>query len=177
MRILESERILLKPVEPEDLIFLLNLRWDKEVTTYLIHDPLSVKNQNDWFNNLKKNDIPFSIFIKENSELKIIGTVGFYDINTRHQRAVWRSLRLDPSQQGKGYAKEAANLFLDYGFNTLNLNKITNDSLADNVAIISLITKLGFKKEGLLVEHVFHKGKFRDAIQFGLLRREFNNKK
>ena len=176
MRILETDRILLKPVETEDLNYLLNLRWNQEVTNYLIHDPISVKNQNEWYNNLKNNDLALSVFIKENDELRIIGTIGLYDINTRHQRAVLR-IRIDPLQQRKGYAKDAMNLLLDYGFNTLNLNKIVADCFADNVAIVNLVLKVGFKQEGLLVEHFFHKGEFRDAVQIGLLRKDFNSRK
>lgn len=176
MRILETQRLILKPIEVEDLKFLLNLRWEQEVMNYLIHDPISFKNQTDWFNNLKKTDLALSIFIKEDNELKIIGTIGLYEMNARHQRAIWR-IRLDPTHQGKGYATEAINLILDYGFNTLNLNKIISDSFADNAAIVNLTLKLGFKQEGLLVGHYFHKGEFRDAIQFGLLRKDFNHKK
>lgn len=176
MRILETQRLLLKPIEVEDLKFLLNLRWEQEVMNYLIHDPISFKNQMDWFNNIKKTDLALSIFVKEDNDLKIIGTVGLYEINARHQRAIWR-IRLDPSQQGKGFATEAINLILDYGFNTLNLNKIISDSFADNTAIVNLTLKLGFKQEGLLVGHYFHKGEFRDAIQFGILRKDFNLKK
>lgn len=52
-----------------------------------------------------------------------------------------------------------------------------SDSFSDNVSIVNLTMKLGFKQEGLLVGHYFHKGKFRDAIQFGLLRKDFNRKK
>lgn len=176
MRILETERLILKPVELEDLQYLLNLRWNQEVMDYLIHDPISYKNQLDWFNNIKKNDLALSIFVKEGQQLQIIGTIGLYEMNQRHQRAIWR-IRLDPSQQGKGYATEAINLLLDYGFNTLNLNKIISDSFADNAAIVNLTLKLGFKQEGLLVGHYFHKGTFRDAIQFGLLREDFNRNK
>lgn len=55
-------------------------------------------------------------------------------------------IRIDPTKQGKGYVKESINLFLDYGFNTLNLNKIIFDSFAHNDAIVSLTLKLGFKK-------------------------------
>jgi len=175
MRILETERLLLKPIESEDLKFLLDLRWDKEVVEYLIHEPISFKNQQDWFNGLKKNDVALSVFVKEGDELRIIGTIGLYDIHPRHQRATWRH-RLTPSSQGKGYATEASNLLFDYGFNTLNLNKIFSDSFADNKAVIKLLLKLGFRQEGLLVEHYFHKGKFRDAVQYGLLREEYNRK-
>jgi Acetyltransferases, including N-acetylases of ribosomal proteins len=173
MRVLESDRLVLKPTEVEDLGYLLNLRWDKDVMDFLIHDPISQKDQDNWFNGLKKTDLSMTIFLKEVNGKIIIGTIGLYQINYRHQRAVWR-IRLDPAYQKKGYAKESINMLLDYGFNTLNLNKIISDSFADNDAIVKLTLKLGFKEEGLLKNHYFHKGKFRDAIQFGLLRDDFN---
>ena len=176
MRILETQRLILKPIEVEDLQFLLNLRWEQEVMNYLIHDPISFKSQMDWFNSIKKTDLALSIFIKNENDLKIIGTIGLYEMNARHQRAIWR-IRLDPTQKGKGYATEAINLILDYGFNTLNLNKIISASFADTVALVTLTFPLGFTQEGLLVGHYFHKGEFRDAYQFGLLRKDFNNKK
>lgn len=176
MRILETERLLLKPIEVEDLTYLLNLRWLRAVSSFIIHDPISQKKQLDWFNNLKPTDLALSIFLKEDTGLKIIGTVGLFDVNTRHQRASWR-LRIDPEHQGKGYATEAANLILDYGFNTLNLNKITSDSFADNQPILNLTAKLGFKQEGLLMDHYFHQGTFRNAVVLSLLRKDFNNKK
>jgi diamine N-acetyltransferase len=140
----------------------------------IIHDPISYRDQMDWYNSLKKTDVALAIFLKENSELKIIGNIGLFDIKTRHQRATLRA-RLDPAQQGKGYAKEAFSLMLDYGFNTLNLNKVISDSFVDNIVVLNLIEKLGFKKEGLLVKHYFHNGKFKDVYQCGLLREDFNN--
>jgi RimJ/RimL family protein N-acetyltransferase len=176
MRILETERLLLKPVEQEDLPFLLNLRWDKDIMDFLIHDPISLKSQQTWFDNIHKtSDLVLSIFFKGDdiSEQKLAGTVGLYNINMRHQRATWR-VRISSDFQGKGIAFEAVNLVLDYGFNTLNIQKIISDSFADNTAIIKLSEKLGFSQEGLLRSHYFHKGCFRDAISFGLLREEFN---
>ena len=174
MRVLESERILLKPVEYDDLEYLLQLRWDKEITNFLIHEPLSLKNQQDWFDNIKRNDMPLSIFEKKNDGLNIIGTIGLYNINARHQRAVWR-IRIDGSSQGKGYAKEAIQMLLDYGFNTLNLNKITSESMESNVAILKLTKKMGFKEEGVMKDHFFHQGEFKNAVLFGLLRDDYKN--
>ena len=42
MRVLESDRIVLKPIEEEDLPLLLELRWDETLTDYLIHNPISM---------------------------------------------------------------------------------------------------------------------------------------
>lgn len=173
MRILESERLIIKPVEENDLEYLLNLRWDTSIMEYLIHDPISIRDQKSWFANLSKKDLAMSIFLKKpDGMLQIVGTIGLYNIDSRHQRAVSR-VRIDPAFQRMGIGFESRMIVMDYGFNTLNLQKITADCFADNKAIVNLCLKLGFKKEGVFRKHYFHKGKFRDAIQFGILRNEY----
>jgi len=176
MRILESKKLVLKPVEEEDLQFLLDLRWDRDTMDYLIHYPISYKSQQQWLENIRKSgDMPLSIFVKENDELKIAGTVGLYEFDYRHQRANWR-LRVSQTYRRKGIGFESTYLMLDYGFNTLNINKIVSDSFADNIAIVKLSKKLGFIEEGVLRRHYFHHGSFRDVIAFGLFREDFNKK-
>ena len=173
MRILESKRLLLKPVTEEDLSFLLDLRWNAGVMKYLVHDPIGMKEQAEWFRTLNtKKNLALSVFLKEGKETKICGTVGLYDIDTRHMRATWR-IRLSPEVQGKGIGFEATAMTMKYGFDTLNLNRIVSNSMADNAAIIKMTQKLGFTDEGVLRKHYFFNGKYNDAIQFGILREEF----
>lgn len=175
MRLLESDRLILKMVEEKDLEYLLDLRWDKSISEYIIHDPISFQDQTDWYKRLNKNNLAFSIFFKkDNGEKEIIGTVGLFNINYRHQRAAIRA-RIDPAFQRKGIATESMHMMMDYGFNVLNLNKITADSFCENKAIVDLITKMGFTKEGVLEKHFFHDGKFRDAYQLGFLREVYNS--
>lgn len=51
----------------------------------------------------------------------------------------------DRSYWGKGVAKEASRLIIDYGFNILNLNTILLTAHPDNLAAISIYKKLGFE--------------------------------
>lgn len=180
MRILENDRIIIKPVEQKDLPFLLDLRWDSDIMKYLIHDSISLESQQVWFERAtKSNDMPFSIFTKEDDcpgKIVLAGTVGLYNIHYRHQRATWR-LRISSAFQGKGIGFEAAYMILDYGFNTLNLNKIASDIFTENIAIVKLYKKLGFAEEGVVRSHYFHNGCFRDVFNFGLLREDFNKNK
>lgn len=177
MRVLESDRIVLKPIEEEDLPLLLELRWDETLTDYLIHNPISMVHQKKWFEKVYKNgDLALSIFYKENEQLRHIGLIGLYDFNQRHRRATWKSLRIIPEYQGKGIAMEASLMLLDYVFNTLNLHKITSDSFEENSSILKLLEKLGFKREGVLIEHYFHQGKYKNAVIHSVLREEFNEK-
>ena len=121
-------------------------------------------------------DLALSIFYKENEQLRHIGLIGLYDFNQRHRRATWKSLRIIPEYQGKGIAMEASLMLLDYGFNTLNLHKITSDSFEENSSILKLLEKLGFKREGVLIEHYFHQGKYKNAVIHSVLREVFNEK-
>ena len=172
MRILESDELLLKPVEESDLGELMQLRWDAGVVEYLIHEPIGMKQQTEWFKNISSKDVVFTIFLKEKEGLKIIGTGGLYNINMRHQLATLR-LRIAKDIQGRGIGKKLFIMILDYAFDTLNLRKICSDSFSDNKRVIAIINGFGFKKEGTLHKHYFHKGEFKDADIYNLFKEDY----
>ena len=72
-----------------------------------------------------------------------------------------------------GLAYEASKMLIEYGFYTLNLNKITSDIFPDNEGIIRVLAKLGFTEEGRLKDHYFHQGQFKDVVIYSLLRKDY----
>ena len=74
---------------------------------------------------------------------------------------------------GKGYATEASKMAMKEGFKTLKLHKIYAHHIKENPASGRVMQKLGMKKEGIMREHTKKQGKYRDLIQYGVLRREF----
>lgn len=60
---------------------------------------------------------------------------GFIDIGFRFFQQVW----------GNGYATEAAQACLDYGFNTLQLDEIIGRASQDNPRSIRVLEKLGMR--------------------------------
>jgi len=76
---------------------------------------------------------------------------------------------------GKGCAFEAWILLIEYAIQRLGLRKIIAGAVAENVASIITLEKLGFKIEGRLRKEYFIQGEYRDAVQLGLLREEFYN--
>lgn len=174
MRYLESDTLLIRPVQLEDIEQLLEFRWDKQVMAQALHEPISLQQQLNWFNSIPSTDLPMSIFVKKPDALKLIGTIGLYNINMRHQRAVLR-IRLSAEVLGKGYGYKAMKMLLEYAFKVLNLRKITSDCFSDNSATIKIKKKLGFVKEGVLRQHYFHEGCFKDADVYGLLKEDFFN--
>ncbi len=172
MRYLESERLLIKPIEEEDIYQLLELRWDKDIMQYSLHEPISRKDQLEWYKSLTKRDLALSIFLKERDSRSLVGTIGLFNISMRHQRAEIRP-RLSLEYQGMGIAHEASRMILTYGFNVLNLQRVDATQFRENIAAVKFVQRLGFKKEGLLRRHFYQNGKFRDVGLVGLLKEEF----
>jgi RimJ/RimL family protein N-acetyltransferase len=76
---------------------------------------------------------------------------------------------------GHGYATEAAHALLDWGFATLDLNRVQAEADTRNVASRRVLEKLGFRLEGTLREDCVVDGDVSDSWVFGLLRREWES--
>lgn len=172
MRMLETERLLLKPVEEADLQELLNFQWSKDLMTYMLFKPLSYENQKEWLKSLGKENLAFSIFLKNETGMELIGMTTLNQINHLHQRATW-GMKLKPNIQSKGIGFESSLILLHFAFSNLNMVKIHGDIIADNMANRKMCEKIGVREEGLLISHYYQNGIFRDVVLVGILKEEF----
>ena len=74
---------------------------------------------------------------------------------------------------GHGYATEGARALLQWGFDTLELNRVQAETDTRNLASARVLEKLGFVLEGTLREDCVVNGDVSDSWVFGLLRREW----
>ena len=180
---LETKRILLKPVEEDDLKYLLNLQWDKDVIQLMYFKPLSMKDSHDWLKSLGKTKLYFSVFQKymvksllfderDNLNFELIGLASLNNIDRLHQRASF-GIKLKTEVQGQGIGCEAILILLHYAFAHLNMKKIYGDRVKENIGSIKLTEKLGMKEEGYLRQHSYINGAFRDLTLVGILKDEF----
>lgn len=73
----------------------------------------------------------------------------------------------------EGYATEAIEIMIEYGFNQLNYHKIHSGAHEDNKPSRSMLEKIGFKQEGRLREHVYLQGEHKDLLKYGMLKQEW----
>lgn len=78
---------------------------------------------------------------------------------------------LASSHWSRGYASEALRAVIDYGFSTLDLNRIEADIDPANIASGRVLEKLGFRKEGYMPERWIVNGQAADTVNYGLLKR------
>lgn len=172
--ILESKRIVLRPLRISDAKALVTYVNDREITKYLsFGPPLSLKQEQDFVRRTRKewkNGTGFTWAITASG--KLIGTICFQNFNKQHERAEL-GLWLAREWQGKGIGKEAARLAIDWAFKKLKLNRVDYGAFAPNKASIALIKSLGGKREGLRRRYWKKGSKYYDGYSFGILRKEW----
>lgn len=76
---------------------------------------------------------------------------------------------------GQGYATEAGRALLEWGFDVMDLNRVSAQTDTRNEASARVLTKLGFTLEGILRENVIVDGEVSDDATYSLLRREWTS--
>jgi RimJ/RimL family protein N-acetyltransferase len=99
-----------------------------------------------------------------------IGAVAYLDQDELHARAEFRILIGEPDMRRHGYALEAAQAWLDFGFTTLNLEKIFVQIPEGDVRSLRLFEQLGFTIEAVLPDELRIGGGRQNAVRCGVLR-------
>lgn len=141
---------------------------DEEICLFLGRTrPISDVEQEQWFNNLHKNESCTYFAIVDNQNKKHLGNIWLYDINPRNRSAEVRVV-LDKTIAGRGLGSEALSLIAQYGFNWLNLHKLYAYVLAPNVRAMKAFEKAGFQKEAILEQDRWINGQFVDVVRLKL---------
>ena len=76
---------------------------------------------------------------------------------------------LDPEQWGQGYATEAVQAILSYGFEMLELHRVWAFCLALNKPSWRVMERLGMQREGVLKQNARLNGRWVDTYVYALL--------
>ena len=170
---IEGKNIRLRPMEESDVQLKVNWFNDPEINkTLVVTEKFELEKSIQWFRKAVK-DPSRCDFVIETDQGKAIGLVGLMHIDNIHNTAEIYLVIGDKSYWGKGIMLKAEELLIGWAFDKFDLHKITAPSLAENIASIITMKKLGFKIEGTLREEKFLQGRRVDIIQLGLLRDEF----
>jgi diamine N-acetyltransferase len=106
-----------------------------------------------------------------------IGNTGLYQIDTIHRRAEFWILIGDQTHQGRGVGAEATALMRRFAFDHLNLHRLYLHVGSANSRARALYARQGFVEEGVLREHYYIDGSYRDVIAMSQLKREYDQQK
>ena len=81
-----------------------------------------------------------------------------------------------PDYWRQGYATEAANEIVRFGFEELGLHRIWSWCIAENNGSWRVMEKLGMQREGLLRENEYFKGRWWDTLMYAILEDEWRER-
>lgn len=173
---LDTGRLLLRPLEPDDAGALFAIFSDLDVMRYLSTPPWpSIETAHDL---IAKDRIEMAagehirLGIENRRDSALLGTCSLFHLSAQCRRAEV-GYALARSAWGHGHVQEAVSALLDYGFDSLDLNRVEADIDPRNHASAKSLERLGFMKEGLLRQRWIVAGEVSDSSMYGLLREEW----
>ncbi len=173
--ILDTPRLRLRPLGPDDAAVLYRWQQSPDFMRYLSRDPDASLSAS-----LARVEL-ISAAIREETGITwgltlrttgaLVGTAGLWRWVKPHRYAEI-GYQLAPEAWGQGLMTEALPPILQLGFERMQLHRIEANTDPNNHASTRVLGKLGFQLEARLRENWFHNGSFTDSTIYGLLRHE-----
>ncbi|WP_070119673.1 GNAT family N-acetyltransferase [Bacillus marinisedimentorum] len=175
---LETERLLLRIFTRDDAFRIKELANNKQLAEILgLPHPYEAEHAEDWIaaqpESIKKG-IEYPLAIVSKDQNAIIGTIAIRvdKRNNKGELGYW----VGTGYWGNGFATEAVNRIIKFGFEELNLNKISASALSWNHASATVLDKAGLQKEGILRQDRLLLDTYEDMVVYGLLRNEYKSR-
>ncbi|HPH84141.1 MAG TPA: GNAT family protein [Ferruginibacter sp.] len=174
---LENERARLEPLAENHFTELLPIAMEREIWEFTAAD---VKNEDDfrrYFNQALAErqsgvSYPFAIYDKQAG--RYAGCTRYGNITMPHKRVEIGWTWYAPSLQRTGINKACKFLLLQFGFETLDLNRIELKTSLLNLKSQGAMLKIGAVKEGILRRHMIaENGSIRDTVYFSFIKEEW----
>jgi len=175
---METARLRLRPFNRGDVDAVYSYRNRPDVAEYLFDEPMSHEECAEAVRQ-RAGQVAFStegdkilLAAELRGESRLIGEVSL----------IWRSIAdrqaeigyiLHPDLHGHGYATEAAEALLAFGFATVGLHRVYARCDARNLASAQVMRRLGMIEEAHLREHTHFKGRWDEELIFGIRAREW----
>lgn len=175
--VLETERLVLRPLEAKDLDDLFEYTQDEETARYVTWNANQTINQAEQFltyvlsNYEQGKQAPWAIEWKETG--KMIGTIDFIHLLLDENKQAELGYALSRQFWGKGIVTEAVECVMTFGFEELKLERIQARCMEGNIGSARVMEKVGMTYEGTLRRLIFIKGTFHDVKMYSLLRDEY----
>lgn len=175
---MEGKLVRLRAYEKSDLDAVMKWVNDEEVTDWLGGEallyPVSSLSEDRFIEAAAaQSDRQKNFVIESLADRRYVGGISFNIIDWRSRHAGVGIAIGDKSLWGKGYGTDAMRVLMRMAFDRMNLHRLWLHVFDYNVRAIKSYEKCGFKREGVLREDRFARGKYHDTIVMGILESEY----
>lgn len=171
---IKGKKIILLPLSErhlENTVRIVNLPEVRKFTGTIL--PVSDFEHRNWYKKVSVSKTT-RVFAIETQDGRHVGNIGLRNINFRDRNAEL-FIYIDPAEWGKGYGTDAVTALLRFCFDELNLHRVFLKVIEDNKRAIRVYEKVGFKTEGVLREHTWRDGRYKNLLVMGILAGELRS--
>ena len=175
---MEGKLVRLRGYEKFDLDAVMKWVKDEEITDLLGGDlliyPVSSLGEEKFIESAAlPSDKKKTFVIETLTDRRYIGSIGFNVINWTNRSAEVGIVISEKPLWGKGYGTDAMRVMMRLAFDKMNLRRLWLYVFDYNPRAIASYEKCGFKREGVLRQEHFARGKYHDSIVMGILESEY----
>ena len=175
---LEGKNVNLRLMEKEDVDFILECT--NNLDFYGEYDPITQISKTEMIKKLETQtpstaETEKAVFIIEQKDKSKVGFAR-YSSSRFHGHAEIGYLVI-PTERGKGYATEAAEIIVDYLFLSKDIIRIEAGTNVKNKASQKVLEEAGFKKECIIRKSAFVRGAWADSYLYSIIREEWKRPK
>lgn len=177
--VLETSRLILRPMTMKDTADIYDFARDKEVARHVLWDAhRSLADSREYLRFILRQyregrPSSYGMVLKETRRL--VGTIGFMWLNEENS-TVEVGYSLARSHWNKGLTTEALRALIDMSFTYLHVHRIEAQHDLSNPASGRVMLKCGMRQEGVLRGRIYNKGKFVDVALYAILREDWEKK-
>jgi len=175
---LETERLLIRPFEADDLEAMQAIHGDARVVEWLYNEPRTP----DEVKVLLEQKIAGTSLVADGDWLSaaatlrdggaLAGDLAMRLVSEEH-RCVEVGYIIDPVRAGQGLATEAAGALVRMAFEQFGMHRVIGRVEPRNNGSVRVLEKLGMRREAHFVENEWVKGEWQSELVFAILDREW----
>jgi RimJ/RimL family protein N-acetyltransferase len=172
---LTGERVVLRPIEREDIGPLWELTDDFEVRTRASDRPPAPRSRAEAeaeFDRDPASAAPDRAWFAVEVDGELVGICGLHEIDHYHG-VCDLGIRIGKEFWGQGYGQDACRTLVEYAFRHMNMRKVGLTVLADDERAVGAYRAAGFVEEGRLRQHHWFDGAYHDTLRMAVLRDEW----
>lgn len=130
-----------------------------------------------WFDDIQKEQgntaIRLGIFMNDGS---VIGDIALQDIDRNNRRCSIGLGFAKIENRSKGYGQQAVKLMLDYAFHYAGIERVTANTMENNIPAQKSLEKSGFTLEGIERKAIYLNGNKLSKYNYAILKEEYMEK-
>jgi RimJ/RimL family protein N-acetyltransferase len=178
--LIETKRLVLRPIEPEDAQFLADLINDTDPRAedgpYTLIYPVSKEIEERWISKIGAREDEAHLLIEKRKDKSPIGIISVTRMEKRSASAAIGIL-LKEEYRDQDYGTEAMRATTKFIFDNLNTHRIWTRVNEGNARAIRCYEKSGFSLEGVMREDHVRDGRWRNSLIMSILSNELEGKR